>query len=52
MEDDNLFSNFSRKDPEPSTKKEKSFLRKKRNGEDIKNPNSETQKTILEKEEF
>ena len=31
MEDDNLFSNFSKQDPEPSTKKEKSFLGKKRN---------------------
>ena len=51
MEDDNLFSNFSKQDPEPSTKKEKSFLGKKRNGEDLKNPKSESKKSFLEKEE-
>ena len=51
MEDDNLFSNFSRQDPEQSTKKEKSFIGKKRNGEKIKSQNSGAKKLPLEKDE-
>lgn len=50
MEDDNLFSNFSRQDPEQSTKKEKSFIGKKRNGEKIKSQNSGAKKLPLEKD--
>ena len=50
MEDDNLFSNFSRQNPEQSTKKEKSFIGKKRNGEQIKSQNSGAKKLPLEKD--
>ncbi len=51
MEDDNLFSNFSRQEVEPSSKKEKTFIGKKRNGETITNNKPEDEKIQPEKEE-
>ena len=51
MEDDNLFSNFSRQEVEPSSKKEKTFIGKKRNGETITNNKSEDEKIQPEKDE-
>ena len=50
MEDDNLFSNFSRQEAEPSSKKEKSFIGKKRNGEELKNNKPESNKIAKEKD--
>ena len=51
MEDDNLFSNFSRQEVEPSSKKEKTFIGKKRNGETITNNKLEDEKIQPEKDE-
>ena len=51
MEDDNLFSNFSRQEVEPSSKKEKTFIGKKRNGETITNNKPEDEKIHPEKDE-
>ena len=51
MEDDNLFSNFSRQEVEPSSKKEKTFIGKKRNGETITNNKPEDEKIQPEKDE-
>ena len=51
MEDDNLFSNFSRQEVEPSSKKEKTFIGKKRNGETITNNKPEDEKIQQEKDE-
>ena len=51
MEDDDLFFNFSSKNKEPSTKKEKQFIGKKRNGEEIKSPKKEKKKLLSENEE-
>ena len=51
MEDDNLFSNFSRQEVEPSSKKEKTFIGKKRNGETITNKKPEDEKIQPEKDE-
>ena len=51
MEDDNLFSNFSKQEPEQSTKKEKSFIGKKRNGDELKMNEKKTKKILLENTE-
>ena len=51
MEDDNLFSNFSLKEQESSSKKEKSFIGKKRNAESIPSPKASNKKLNLKKEE-
>ena len=51
MEDDNIFSNFSRQEVEPSSKKEKTFIGKKRNGETITNNKPEDEKIQPEKDE-
>ena len=51
MEDDNLFSNFSKQEPEQSAKKEKSFIGKKRNGEELKMNEIKTKKIPLENTE-
>ena len=51
MEDDNLFSNFSQQEPEQSTKKEKKFIGKKRNGDDINIKEIEEKKVLLEKDQ-
>ena len=51
MEDDNLFFNFSRQEVEPSSKKEKTFIGKKRNGETITNNKPEDEKIQPEKDE-
>ena len=48
MEDDNLFSNFSRQEIEPRNKKEKTFIGKKRNGESLPSPETEGKKLLLE----
>ena len=51
MEDDELFSNFSRQDPEQSNKKDKSFIGKKRKNEGIKTQKSDNKKKPEEKED-
>ena len=48
MEDDELFSNFTRKESESRPKKEKSFIGKKRNGEKIKPEKSDNKKSFVE----
>ena len=51
MEDDNLFSNFSHQEVESSSKKEKTFIGKKRNSEALKNNKLDNKKIEPEKDE-